>query len=460
MKDYLPFNRLPFKTFSFVNVLVVLLLAAGPLRAYPDTLEVSLGEVIDRALKASPRILAAESGVRQARGMQVASLAGNLPHLSLSEMFNRGNDPVFAFGSKLRQTAFTAADFDLPRLNEPAAITNYSTRVLVEQPLFNGGQSYYGRKSAKAALSAARHSANFTREQTIFDVRRAYYSLILARENLAVLDAAMEAAVSHRNQAAQRLSAGMATRADELKASVRVSELEQQRIKALNAVTVAGEYLKLAAGWHEERPLSPKEKLSEPRVDMELESLISFALAHHGNLAAAGSAANAAEYASRAAWGEIIPHFNAFFQYQTDSRKFFGDGGNNWMVGVVADWKIFSGFGSIGKIKSSKAGREKARHEEAMLRHKVEVDVREAYLDAKAAGKMIPVAGQATEQALESLRIVENQYREGLATITDLLDTDLAAISTRLSHVKALYDYNMALARVSLVTGGFNLSAQ
>jgi len=444
------------------GLLAALLLAAAPanLSGYPDTLEVSLGQVIGRALEASPRILAAESGVRQAHGMKVASLAGNLPQISISEVFNRGNDPVFAFGSKLRQAGFAAADFALPALNEPEAITNYSTRVLVQQPVFNGGQSYYGRKSASAALSAARSSADFTREQTIFDVRRAYYSMILARENLSVLDAALAAARSHRHQAAQRLAAGMATRADELKASVRVSELEQQRIKAVNAITVADEYLKLAAGWREQRPLSPSEKLSERPFDIALDSLTAFALAHHGRLAAAGSAVEAADYAARAAAGELVPHLNAFFQYQSDGKRMFGDDGDNWMVGIAAEWKIFSGFANIGKIKSSRAGREKARYEESLMRHKVEVEVREACLNARAAAQMIAVAAQASEQAEESLRILENQYREGLATITDLLDTELAATNSRLSYIQALYEYNLALARVSLVTGGFPTMAQ
>ncbi|MEA2064453.1 MAG: TolC family protein [Gemmatimonadota bacterium] len=442
----------------------IMLLVAAPVYSSgsPDTLKVSLDRMISYALKSSPRILAAESGVLEARGMKVASLAGNLPHVSVSEVFSRGNDPVFAFGSKLRQAGFRAMDFDLPRLNEPGPITNYATRVVVEQPIFSGGQSYYNRKVADAVLTAARRSADFTREQTVFDVRRSYYSSILARESLAVIDAAQAAASSHKHQAAQRLSAGMATRADELKAAVRVSELEQQRIRAENAVTVAVEYLKLAAGWREDKDkfLYPAEKLAAPGFNTGLDSLVAFALARHGSLAAAGSAAEAAGFAARAAVGEVIPHLNAFFQYQSDSRRAFGSDGDNWMVGVVADWKLFSGFGSIGKIKSSQARREKARYELSLMRHKVEVEVREAYLDTRAAARRIEVAGQATEQAGESLRILENQYREGLATITDLLDTELAATNSRLSYVQALYEYNLALARVSLVTGGFPIPAQ
>ena len=128
------------------------------------------------------------------------------------------------------------------------------------------------------------------------------------------------------------------------------------------------------------------------------------------------------------------------------------------MIGVSLDWKVFSGLGSAGRVKSARAAREKARYDAASMRHKVEVDVREAWLNSRAALERIGVAARAREQADESLRILENQYREGLATITDLLDTELAATNARLGHTSALYEYNLALARLSLVTGGNNIN--
>ena len=90
----------------------------------------------------------------------------------------------------------------------------------------------------------------------------------------------------------------------------------------------------------------------------------------------------------------------------------------------------------------------------------MEVDVRESFLEAGAAKKMIAVARQAESQAEESLRFVENQYREGLATITDLLDTELARTNARLSLVTALYEYNAALAKLSMVTGGYPVNGR
>ena len=86
--------------------------------------------------------------------------------------------------------------------------------------------------------------------------------------------------------------------------------------------------------------------------------------------------------------------------------------------------------------------------------------MRAAYLDVGAAKQMIAVAREAEKQADESLRIVENQYREGQTTITDLLDTELATTNARLSLVHALCGYNVAIARLSMVTGGYPINRQ
>jgi outer membrane protein len=447
-----------FKIYHTVKYLAVLtaILAIATARpaAAADTLKVTLDQVLDHARGKSPRVLAARSGAESAEGMELASLAGFLPHLKLSEQFSRGNDPVYAFGTKLRQSRFTEADFSLPSLNQPSALNNWATRIVLEQPIFNGGKSLYGRKMASSYAEAARSGSEAVTDHTLFGVKQAYYSAILARENLKVIDAAVKAAGSHVHQASQMVATGLATKADQLKASVRLAELEQQKIRVGNMVAVAVENLKLAAGWRSDDFLLPGEALQENRLELDLGSLTTFARANQPSLAAAHSAARAAEYDARAAWGEVIPHLNGFAQYERDGTGAFGNDGNNWMVGVSLDWYPFDGFGSIGKIKSKRAQREKAAYEAALAEHQLEVQVKEAYLNADAAGRMINVARSSVEQARESLRIVGNQYTGGLATITDLLDTELAATGSELSLSQALYEYNVALARLALVTGG------
>jgi len=51
-----------------------------------------------------------------------------LPHVTFSEQATRGNDPVYVFGSKLRQQRFTTNDFALNKLNTPSPLGNFTTR--------------------------------------------------------------------------------------------------------------------------------------------------------------------------------------------------------------------------------------------------------------------------------------------------------------------------------------------
>ena len=51
---------------------------------------------------ANADLKAAEAGVSQAR-------SGLLPRLNFAEDISRGNDPVYVFGTRLRQQRFTAA---------------------------------------------------------------------------------------------------------------------------------------------------------------------------------------------------------------------------------------------------------------------------------------------------------------------------------------------------------------
>ena len=73
---------------------------------------------------------AASAGVREARSFL-------MPHLSFSETATRGNDPVYVFGSELRQRRFTVADFALNKLNTPLCPSVTSPRGLEEAGTFS-----------------------------------------------------------------------------------------------------------------------------------------------------------------------------------------------------------------------------------------------------------------------------------------------------------------------------------
>ena len=76
-----------------------------------------------------------------------------------------------------------------------------------------------------------------------------------------------------------------------------------------------------------------------------------------------------------------------------------------------------------------------------------------AYQQFISARERLQVVSQTTTQASEALRIVQERYREGLTTITEVLRAQLALVRARTDVLTARHDHYVAYANVLLATG-------
>ena len=81
------------------------------------------------------------------------------------------------------------------------------------------------------------------------------------------------------------------------------------------------------------------------------------------------------------------------------------------------------------------------------------VETQRAFYQAHSAWQSIAVARAAVDQAGEGLRIVANRYRNGLLTIVDLLDAQVALQQARTQVFRALHDYKVARIELALASG-------
>ncbi len=118
-------------SFKVVLSIATLWLTAVSVSAQQETQlsPLTLQQAVNIALQRNPLrkaaiadTKAASAGVREARSFL-------LPHLSFSETATRGDDPVYVFGSKLRQQRFTSADLALNQLNSPLPLRTRSWTV-------------------------------------------------------------------------------------------------------------------------------------------------------------------------------------------------------------------------------------------------------------------------------------------------------------------------------------------
>ncbi len=189
-------------------------------------------------------------------------------------------------------------------------------------------------------------------------------------------------------------------------------------------------------------------------VRADLPELVREAMARRPDLKAAEHRSQAARRETDASVGAWIPHLNGFFEATLDADEMFSRQGESWTTGAVLTWELFSGGRTLGRIREARARAAAAEAKARFDRDQAEREVRQAYRDVQTARKRVGVAEAALEQARERLRVTELQYREGLATTTDLLAAQAGVTEARVRRVKALHDVNVGIARVAFVTGG------
>ena len=225
----------------YVPVLILGLAGRAFSQAPPEPSPLSLQSAATIALEKNPLRKAAladtkvaSAGVREAQSFL-------MPHIAFSELGTRGDDPVYVFGSKLRQQRFTADNFAPPlnKLNTPLPYGNFSTRFGGTWNLFASFASWHGVNRAKEMNSAATHQLERTDQEILFRVVQSYYGVLLAAKQLEVADQTEKTAKSIMDRSQVRYDAGLVVESDLLSAKVRLAGREQELIRAQNNLALA-----------------------------------------------------------------------------------------------------------------------------------------------------------------------------------------------------------------------------
>jgi TolC family type I secretion outer membrane protein len=421
------------------------------LSSYPSAL--SLAQAVEIALRENPALSAARSQVEIAEQRVVQGRAGLLPRLSVSEGFQRSNNPPQVFSTKLNQENFTPQDFAIDRLNQPNAINDFATNFAATWPLFDGGQSWYGWQQAKMGREAAARALERSRQEVIARTTDAYAGVLLARESLAVVESAMAAAGAHLSAAETRYGSGLTVKSDQLQAQVRLADLEQQKLLAQSQVEVARSSLNAAMGIPDPVRFELSDRLQAESVPVDpLEAWLATARERRLELQELDlREAMAREEIEKARAGHL-PNLDLVGNYQIHTEDFDGSA-DNYSVGAVLSLNLFSGLAPSAKVSEAWASRRQIQALHRQMESQVFLEVRQAYTQTASAAQRIGVADQAVRQAEEALRIVADRYNGGLLTIVDLLTAEAALQQARTAHARARHDAAVGQTHLRLAAG-------
>lgn len=244
---------------------------------------------------------------------------------------------------------------------------------------------------------------------------------------------------------------------DLLRTRTEVANARKELNGADNAVDLTYSALKnlLGVGVSLEEPASLTEALEQaPKTEEDLSSLTATALSQRPELSAIDARIAAAEQALKAAKGEYLPTIAMEGRYEYmkgDFRDMEGD--NHWTLGLVAEFPLWT-WGKIGaKVREATSQLVQVRIQREKTVDRIRLEVRQAFLDLRKAGKNIEAANSALITSKEAYRLSRARYVAGEGTNTDVLDARTSLSRAEANYVQALFDHNVSLAALHRAVG-------
>ena len=439
---------------KFIRALLILPFLVSFGFSQPDEFRhLSLQEALEIGAEQGYQLLIAKAQLSEAQGQNLEAWSGFLPRITVSENYVKSDNPVTVFGLKLKQGVFSEQDFAISSLNQPGDFENFTSDLTIKVPLLNL-DAIFGKSAAGLIVKARKKSLERATEAIIFNIKTAYFGLILSYKSLAAIEDALKTAGTHRDNANTALEEGIVSQADYLATEVRLAELQEQRMIAQNQIQDISDGLKLILGLENEtRPLLPVDSLAAP-PELLPKTNLNYRLFDRADLRALHYQKQAAHrnlWRKRSAW---LPRLNGFANWEWNASEVFRNESSNRTIGLQMSWHIFDGLAHWGGNKQAAARARQVEIQYRQARQQAENQVAAAQRKIQTARQRIRVAETAVRQARESLHIVEERFKEGLEKTADLQTKENMLTRAKLRLLKARHDYNLATSELAFALGG------
>jgi outer membrane protein len=330
---------------------------------------------------------------------------------------------------------------------------NASAGVSLNQTIFDNSV-FTGLKAAKTTAEFYRLNAQLTEEQIIEQVATSYYQVLVQRHQVGVVDSTIKNTQKVQGVLQSLYENGLAKKIDVDRIAVNVSNLRSRRQQLLNGVELLQNQLKFYMGMPIQTPINiPDAQLAQiqPRAVPKEDSVN---VSNRTELAVLSTQESLLKYQRQATKSEYMPSLSlsSSYSYQGLSNGFpvfkGQKNGANWFdvasVGLSLKVPIFNGNATKARLRQADVEIRKLNEDIAQTRLSLNL----AHENAKTQinNSIITLNNQQenVKLAQEVYFNTQNNYNNGLATLTDLLDAENSLTEAQTNYSSALLDYRVA----------------
>ena len=324
------------------------------------------------------------------------------------------------------------------------------TQTIFDQSVFTG------LKAAKSTREFYQINDQLTEEQVIERVANNYYSVYVQKERLVLLDSNYVNTTKVRDIVQGQFDNGLAKKIDLDRIIVKMSNIDTERQQIKNQIALQENALKFYMGMPIETQIEmPKEEFEvvpaalteEPNIENRTEYLL---LKKQEELLVYNKKAVEAGYyptLSLSAGYNYIgqgPEFPWFAK--PDKGVYWSDFS---AIGLNLHVPIFTGFGTRARVRQADVEIRSLQEDIKDTKLSLDLDYRNAITQIN--NNLVTIENQKENMRLatEILSNTKNNYLQGLASLTDLLDAENASLEAQNNFTRAVLNYK--IAEISLI---------
>ena len=337
--------------------------------------------------------------------------------------------------------------------------TGSSARVSLSQNIYDGGKWWNSIAQSKTNYKIAEQYDRQVKTNIIREVHRNYFNYL---KSLQLLDVSQSNLNSSQQQLAltkQRFDLGSARKTDLLKAEVRYG---QARVDVINNEAVLkNAYLSLKNAMgivRTNRDFIVNDDVFFLDTIPDFENGFKSIQKYNPSVLAKKNQITSAEYSEKIAKGSRLPQISASASYSGNSEDFQSlsdEWDQNWRMNTSLSFSIpiFTGNTLSTTIQQAKLNVRKQESEYLTQLQDLSVQL-EVILDQLNYYKeVIPINEKVVASAEEDVKLVQERYSLGSASILEVLDAQVSLVTARSSLIRIKYDSMIEQASLKAILG-------
>jgi outer membrane protein len=328
-----------------------------------------------------------------------------------------------------------------------------SAGLELNQILFDG-QVFVGLQARKTVMEFQQKNAEITEETIKANIYKIYYQLVVSKKQVELLDANIERFDKLLHDTKEIYKAGFAEQLDVDKVNVALTNLQTEKLKALNQIANGYLGLKVLMGMPIQDELVLTDTLNEGEIGSAILDTGSFSYTDRKEYQYANLGIKLNEYNIKRYKLSKIPtlSFNAYYNQIRQANSFTLAHGVSYPASAVSlrvNVPIFNGFATNSRIQKAKYELEKSINQRSALELSINNEIETAKNNFGSAVASMTYQRKNMELAEKVYNQTKKKYEMGTGSQTEIntAQTDLKQAQT--NYIQALYD--AIIARVDFL---------